>query len=98
MYNLITIKFFYENLLDLFLQRNGTYFLNKPRHSVLEMSWHNEWYCSLSLHCKSSIENNTMSLCNYIAVRDFEKRVCPILTRSHFQLFDRIKHNACQEP
>jgi hypothetical protein len=24
-------KFLYETLLDLFLQRNGTYFLNKPR-------------------------------------------------------------------
>jgi len=30
MYNLITIKF-YTKPFSLFLQRNGTYFLNKPR-------------------------------------------------------------------
>jgi len=27
-------KIFYETLLDFFLQRNGTYFLNKPRISI----------------------------------------------------------------
>ena len=27
-------KFFYETLLDIFLKRNGTYFLNKPRKCI----------------------------------------------------------------
>ena len=29
-------KIFYETLLDLFLQRNGTYFLNKPLILLIE--------------------------------------------------------------
>jgi len=28
-------KILYENLLDFFLQRNGTYFLNEPRTNVI---------------------------------------------------------------
>jgi len=27
-------KILYENLLEFFLQRNGTYFLNKPRNII----------------------------------------------------------------
>jgi hypothetical protein len=32
-------KIFYDTLLDLFLQRNGTYFLNKPRNRKMKRSW-----------------------------------------------------------
>ena len=40
--------------------------------------------CTVKVQC----QNNTMSLCNYIEVRDFENGICPILTRSHSQLCD----------
>ena len=32
-------KILYETLLDFFLQRNGTYFLNKPRTTYSQWIW-----------------------------------------------------------
>ena len=36
-------KIFYETLLDFFKQRNGTYFLNKPRSAYVSLASHEAW-------------------------------------------------------
>ena len=37
-------NFFYETLLDFFLQQNGTYFLNKPGSIVVIIKCEITWY------------------------------------------------------